>query len=105
MGSPGDDLWLTPAPHLPSGLGQSLMLIKGWLLANRLKGCGVLAAGVESDGWLFVAPMVFVLCCSLNMVGLVLVSRGRLVGVARDAPAGVHTCERSPLPRAVLMFG
>ena len=83
MGSPGDDLWLTPAPHLPSGLGQSLMLIKGWLLANRLKGFRVLAAGVESDGWLFVAPMMFVLYCSLNMVGLVLVSRGRLVGVAR----------------------
>ena len=24
---------------------------------------------------------------------------------ARDAPAGVHTCERSPMPRAVLVFG
>ena len=83
MGSPGDDLWLTPAPHLPSGLGQSLMLIKGWLLANRLKGCGVLAAGVESADWLFAAPMMFVLYWSLDMVGLVLVSRGRPVGVAR----------------------
>ena len=59
------------------------MSINGWLLANRLKGGRVLAAGVESDGWLFVAPMMFVLYCSLNMVGLVLVSRGRLVGVAR----------------------
>ena len=59
------------------------MSINGWLLANRLKGGGVLAAGVESDGWLFVAPMVFVLYCSLNMVGLVLVLRGRPVGVAR----------------------
>ena len=59
------------------------MSINGWLLANRLKGFRVLAAGVESDGWLFVAPMMFVLYCSLNMVGLVLVSRGRLVGVAR----------------------
>ena len=59
------------------------MLINGWLLAKRLKGGRVLAAGVESDGWLFVAPMMFVLYCSLNVVGLVLVSRGRLVGVAR----------------------
>ena len=83
MGSPGDDLWLTPAPHLPSGLGQSLMLIKGWLLAKRLKGCGVLAAGVESADWLFAAPMMFVLYWSLDMVGLVLVLRGRPVGVAR----------------------
>ena len=83
MGSPGDDLWLTPAPHLPSGLGQWLMMIKGWLLAKRLKGCGVVASGVESADWLFAAPMMFVLYWSLDMVGLVLVLRGRPVGVAR----------------------
>ena len=83
MGSPGDDLWLTPAPHLPSGLGQWLIMIKGWLLAKRLKGCGVVASGLESAGWLFAAPMMFVLYWSLDMVGLVLVLRGRPVGVAR----------------------
>ena len=59
------------------------MSINGWLLANRLRGFRVLAAGVESDGWLFVAPMMFVLYWSLDMVGLVLVLRGRPVGVAR----------------------
>ena len=59
------------------------MSISGWLLANRLKGFRVLAAGVESDGWLFAAPMMFVLYCSLNMVCLGLVLRGRPVGVAR----------------------
>ena len=59
------------------------MSINGWLLANRLKGFRVLAAGVESDGWLFAVPMMLVSYCSLNVVGLVLVSRGRLVGVAR----------------------
>ena len=80
MGSPGDNLWLTPEPHLPSGLGQSLMLIKGWLLAKRLNGGRLLATGVESDGLLFVAPMILVL---LNVVGLVLVSRGQLVSIAR----------------------
>ena len=83
MGSPGDDLWLTPAPHLPSGLGQSLMLMNGWPLANRLKGGRLLASGVQSDSLLIVAPMMVVLLWSLNVVGLVLVSRGRLVGVAR----------------------
>ena len=61
MGSPGDDLWLTPAPHLPSGLGQSLMLINGWLLAKTLNGGRLLATGAESDGLLFVAPMMVVL--------------------------------------------
>ena len=59
------------------------MSINGWLLAKRLKGCGVLAPGVESADWLFAAPMMFVLYWSLDMVGLVLVLRGRPVGVAR----------------------
>ena len=59
------------------------MSINGWLLAKRLKGCGVLATGVESADWLFAAPMMFVLYWSLDMVGLVLVLRGRPVGVAR----------------------
>ena len=86
MGSPGDDLWLTPAPHLPSGLGQWLIMIKGWLLAKRLKGCGVVASGLESAGWLFAAPMMFVLYWSINIVCLVLVLRGHPVGVARVVP-------------------
>ena len=59
------------------------MSINGWLLAKRLKGCGVLAPGVESADWLFAAPMMLVLYWSLDMVGLVLVLRGRPVGVAR----------------------
>ena len=59
------------------------MLINGLLLANRLNGGRLLASGVQSDSLLIVAPMMIVLYCSLNMVGLVLVSRGRLVGVAR----------------------
>ena len=83
MGSPGDDLWLTPAPHLPSGLGQSLMLMNGWPLANRLKGGRLLASGVQSDGLLFVALMMVVLLWSLNVIGLVLISRRRLVGIVR----------------------
>ena len=59
------------------------MLINGLLLANRLNGGRLLASGVQSDSLLIVAPMMIVLYCSLNMVCLVLVLRGRPVGVAR----------------------
>ena len=55
------------------------MLINGWLLVKRLNG-RVQATGVESDCLLFVAPIILVL---LNVVGLVLVSRGQLVSIAR----------------------
>ena len=59
------------------------MLIYGLLLANRLNGGRLLASGVQSDSLLIVAPMMIVLYCSLNMVCLGLVLRGRPVGVAR----------------------
>ena len=59
------------------------MLINGLLLANRLNGGRLLAPGVQSDSLLIVAPMMIVLYCSLNMVCLVLVLRGRPVGVVR----------------------
>ena len=83
MGSPGDDLWLTPAPHLPSGLGQSLMLIKGWLLENRLNGGRVQVGDVESGGSPFVGPMMFVVCDGLIVVVCINVSRGLLAGIVR----------------------
>ena len=59
------------------------MLIYGLLLANRLNGGRLLASGVQSDSLLIVAPMMIVLYCSLNMVCLGLVLRGRPVDVAR----------------------